>query len=157
MTIRPALRTYAQAGAAYGYATLWTTLLMLPMMSAVPYISAKVGIVSGKGLAGALREHYPRAVLYPAVLALIVANTINAGADIGAIAAAINLLPPIPAIAGRPRDPRFAASIEAILERLQDRDVPIAEDAAAARTSTDEEMTGEDEDPHSRRQPMSRG
>jgi len=92
------IATYAQAGAAYGYATLWTTLLMLPMMSAVQYISAKVGIVSGKGLAGALRDHYPRAVLYPAVLALVIANTINAGADIGAIAAAINLMLPIPAI-----------------------------------------------------------
>jgi NRAMP (natural resistance-associated macrophage protein)-like metal ion transporter len=92
------IATYAQAGASYGFATLWTTLLMLPMMSAVQYISAKVGIVSGHGLAGALREHYPRAILYPAVLGLVVANTINAGADIGAVAAAINLLVPLPAV-----------------------------------------------------------
>jgi NRAMP (natural resistance-associated macrophage protein)-like metal ion transporter len=90
--------TYAQAGAQFGYATLWTTVLMLPMMSAVQYISAKIGLVSGRGLAGVLREHYPRAVLYPTVLAMVFANTINAGADIGAIAAAINLLVPIPAI-----------------------------------------------------------
>jgi NRAMP (natural resistance-associated macrophage protein)-like metal ion transporter len=89
--------TYAQAGASYGYATLWTTLFMFPMMSAVQYISAKVGLVSGRGLAGVLREHYPRWVLYPALAALVVANTLNAGADIGAIAAAINLLVPIPA------------------------------------------------------------
>jgi NRAMP (natural resistance-associated macrophage protein)-like metal ion transporter len=89
--------TYAQAGAQFGYATLWVTLVMLPMMTAVQYICAKIGLVSGKGLAGVLREHHPR-LLLPAVLALIVANTLNAGADIGAIAAAINLLVPIPAV-----------------------------------------------------------
>ena len=87
--------TYAQAGARYGYATLWATIVMLPMMASVQYICAKIGLVNGRGLAGVLREHYPRAVLFPAVLALVVANTINAGADIGAIAAAINLIVPI--------------------------------------------------------------
>jgi len=90
--------TYAQAGAQFGFATLWTTLAMLPMMTAVQYMCAKIGLVTGQGLAGVLREHYPRAVLYPAVIALVLANTLNAGADIGAIAAAINLLVPIPAI-----------------------------------------------------------
>ena len=90
--------TYAQAGASFGYATLWTTLLMFPMMTAVQYISAKVGLVSGRGLAGVLRELYPRWVLYPALAALVVANTLNAGADIGAIAAALNLLIPVPAV-----------------------------------------------------------
>src|SRR6202142_708258 len=89
--------TYAQAGAEFGFATLWPTVAMLPMMLSVQYMCAKIGLVSGKGLAGVLREHHPR-LLYPAVLALIVANTLNAGADIGAIAAAINLLVPIPAI-----------------------------------------------------------
>ena len=88
--------TYAQAGAQYGFATLWTTLAMLPMQTAVQFICAKIGLVTGKGLAGVLREHYPRA-LYPAVIALVVANTLNAGADIGAIASAINLLVPVPA------------------------------------------------------------
>ena len=77
--------TYAQAGAAYGYATLWTTVVMLPMMISVQYICAKIGLVNGRGLAGVLHEHYPRWVLCPAVLALVVANTINAGVDIGAI------------------------------------------------------------------------
>jgi len=70
---------------------------MLPMIISVQYICAKIGLVNGRGLAGVLREHYPRWVLYPAVIALVVANTINAGVDIGAIAAAINLLLPIPA------------------------------------------------------------
>jgi len=89
--------TYAQAGAQYGFATLWTTLWMLPMQTAVQYMCAKIGLVTGRGLAGVLREHHPR-TLYPAVIALVLANTLNAGADIGAIAAAINLLVPIPAI-----------------------------------------------------------
>jgi NRAMP (natural resistance-associated macrophage protein)-like metal ion transporter len=66
--------TYAQAGAQYGFATLWTTLAMLPMQTAVQYMCAKIGLVTGKGLAGVLREHYPR-VLYPAVIALVIANT----------------------------------------------------------------------------------
>jgi hypothetical protein len=78
--------TYAQAGADHGFATLWTTVAMLPMMTAVQYMCAKIGLVTGHGLAGVLREHYPRA-LYPAVIALVIANTLNAGADIGAIAA----------------------------------------------------------------------
>src|SRR5665811_1600839 len=90
--------TYAQAGARYGFATLWATLLMLPLMTAVQYMCAKIGLVTGRGLAGVLREHYSRVVVYPAVIALVIANTLNAGADIGAIAAAINLLVPIPAI-----------------------------------------------------------
>ena len=90
--------TYAQAGARYGYSLLWATLWMLPLMSAVQYICAKIGLVTGRGLAGTLRTHYPRAVLYPAVGGMIVANTINAGADIGAIAAAINMLAPVPAV-----------------------------------------------------------
>ncbi len=92
--------TYAQAGAQFGYATLWTTILMLPMMIAVQYMSAKVGLVSGRGLAGALRQHYPRWMLYGSLAALVVANTLNAGADIGAIAASFNLLlPPVPGVA----------------------------------------------------------
>jgi len=65
-------------------------------MTATQMICARVGQVSGRGVAGVLRHHYPRWLLYPAVSALVLANTLNAGADIGAIAAAINLLIPIP-------------------------------------------------------------
>ena len=90
--------TYAQAGAQFGYATLWATLAMLPMMISIQYISARIGLVSGRGLGGVLRAKYPRAVVYPAVAALVIANTLNAGADIGAIAAAINLLVPVAAV-----------------------------------------------------------
>jgi NRAMP (natural resistance-associated macrophage protein)-like metal ion transporter len=88
--------TYTAAGASLGFATLWTAIVTLPLMAVVQFICAKVGMVSGKGLAGVLREHYSRRILYPAVIALLVANTINAGADIGAIAAAFNLFIPIP-------------------------------------------------------------
>jgi Mn2+/Fe2+ NRAMP family transporter len=88
--------TYAQAGAALGYASLWTALVTFPMMWSVQFICAKIGMVTGGGLARVLRRHYPRWLLYPVVGGLVVANTINAGVDIGAIAAAINLLVPIP-------------------------------------------------------------
>jgi NRAMP (natural resistance-associated macrophage protein)-like metal ion transporter len=88
--------TYAVAGASLGYATLWTALVSFPMMTAVQYTCAKIGMVSGTGLAGVLRQRFPRPLVYAAVFALLTANSINAGADIGAIAAAINLLVPIP-------------------------------------------------------------
>ncbi len=86
--------TYAVAGAGYGFATLWTALVTFPMMAAVQFTCAKIGLVTGQGLAGVMRRHYPRAVVFPVVTLLALANTINAGADIGAIAAAMNLLAP---------------------------------------------------------------
>ncbi len=88
--------TYSQAGASLGYATLWMAWVTFPLMAAVQYICAKVGLVTGRGLAGVLREHYPKLLLYPVVFLLLAANTINAGVDIGAIAAGLNLLIPIP-------------------------------------------------------------
>lgn len=91
--------TYTVAGASLGFATLWLAIFTYPLMATVQFICAKIGMVSGRGLASVLRIYYPRWLLYPAVLALVVANTINAGADIGAIAAAINLLVPIPILA----------------------------------------------------------
>jgi Mn2+/Fe2+ NRAMP family transporter len=65
-------------------------------MAVVQFLCAKIGMVSGMGLAGVLRNHYSRWLLYPAVLLLLIANTINAGTDIGAIAAAFNLFVPVP-------------------------------------------------------------
>jgi len=88
--------TYATAGASFGFATLWLALITFPLMAAVQFTCAKIGLVSGKGLAGVLREHYSRWLLYPAIAALVVANTVNAGADIGAIAAGINVIVPVP-------------------------------------------------------------
>lgn len=91
--------TYAQAGAALGLSALWTALFTFPMMYAVQFICAKIGMITGSGLARVLRVHYPRWLLYPVVGALVVANTINAGVDIGAVAAAVNLLVPVPVTA----------------------------------------------------------
>ena len=88
--------TYAVAGASLGFATLWTALFTSPLMIAALLTCARIGMVSGMGLAAVLRRHYARNLLYLTVIGLVIANTINAGADIGAIAAAINLLIPIP-------------------------------------------------------------
>src|SRR5262249_35826230 len=88
--------TYSIAGASLGFATLWTAILTFPLMSAIQFLCAKIGMVSGMGLAGVVRMHYSRAVLYPAVAGLVIANTINIGTDIGAIAAAMSLIVPVP-------------------------------------------------------------
>ncbi len=88
--------TYAVAGASFGFSTLWLVLLLFPLMSAAQFTCAKIGLATGRGLAGNVRRHYPRWVLYVVVSGVVLANTLNAGADIGAIAAGINLLVPIP-------------------------------------------------------------
>ena len=90
--------TYAVAGATLGLATLWTVLLSFPLMAAVQNICARIGLVSGVGLARVIKDRYPRWILYPAVLALFVANTINVGADLGAVADAIGLLVGVKAV-----------------------------------------------------------
>ena len=86
--------TYSQVGAQFGFGMLWTMLFSYPLMVAAQLICARIGRVTGKGLAGNLREHYPRWALYPLVFLLLVANTINIGADLGAMGAAIHLLLP---------------------------------------------------------------
>jgi NRAMP (natural resistance-associated macrophage protein)-like metal ion transporter len=91
--------TYALAGASFGSSMLWTALATFPMMTAVQFTCAKIGMVTGAGLAGVLRRHYSKRLLYSVVAGLVMANTLNAGADIGAIAAAVNLLVPIPTMA----------------------------------------------------------
>jgi NRAMP (natural resistance-associated macrophage protein)-like metal ion transporter len=88
--------TYAIAGASFGFNTLWMALVTFPMMASVQYMCAKIGMVSGRGLAGVLKIHFSRKLVYVTVFGLVVANSINAGADIGAIAAGINLLVPVP-------------------------------------------------------------
>ncbi|MBV9215039.1 MAG: Nramp family divalent metal transporter [Acidobacteria bacterium] len=88
--------TYTQAGAALGYGTLWTAIVTLPLMIVVQHICAKIGMCSGRGLAGVLHKYYSKKLLYPVVAGLVIANTINAGADIAAIAAAINMFVPVP-------------------------------------------------------------
>jgi NRAMP (natural resistance-associated macrophage protein)-like metal ion transporter len=92
-----AIGTYASAGAAFGASFLWTAPVTLPMMFAVVYLSAKLGQVAGEGLFAVLRRHYPRWLLYGTLTGVLIGNTIEAGADLGGIAAALNLLVPVPA------------------------------------------------------------
>ena len=86
------ISTYSVAGAAYGYATLWIALLTFPMMVAVQLMCARLGIVTGRGLATAVRIHYPHWVLWSACGILAVANIINIGADLGGMAEATQLV-----------------------------------------------------------------
>jgi len=91
-----AIGTYASAGASIGPAFLWTAPVTFPMMCAVVYLSAKLGQVAGKGLFHVIKDHYSRWILYPALIGVLIGNTIEAGADIGGMSAAIALLVPLP-------------------------------------------------------------
>lgn len=86
------IATYSQVGSQFGLNMLWTMVLSYPLMSGIQEISARVGLVTGHGLAESLRKHFPAWVLYGAIGMLLVANTINIGADIGAMGAAVHLL-----------------------------------------------------------------
>ena len=86
------IATYSQAGAQFGYDMGWTLLFSWPLMCAIQEISARIGRVTGRGIAGNLKLHYPIWILYVLVGLLVVANTINLGADVGAMAAALKLL-----------------------------------------------------------------
>src|SRR5712692_6908113 len=86
------IATYSQAGAQFGFAISWTMLFSYPLMVAIQQISARIGRTTGKGIAGNLRQHYPNWLLQGVVALLLVANTINIGADLGAMADALRLL-----------------------------------------------------------------
>ena len=86
------IATYSQAGAQYGYQLCWTLLFSWPMMCVIQEICARIGRVTGRGLAGVIKAQYPPAVLYALVTLLLIANTINIGADLGAMAAALKLV-----------------------------------------------------------------
>ena len=90
------IATYSQAGAAYGYGLLWAFPFMYPLLLTVQEACARIGAITGKGLAANLKEHYSRPVLYGAVALVVVANTLNIGADLGAMAAALQLFIDIP-------------------------------------------------------------
>ncbi len=77
------ISTYSVTGAAFGYAPLWTALFSFPLMTAVQMMCARLGMVTGEGLAGVIRRHYPRWVLWSACALLAFANTVNIGADLG--------------------------------------------------------------------------
>ena len=89
------IATYAQTGAQFGYGQLWTALFMLPLLIAIQEACARIGAVTGKGIVATIKEHYSKPVLYFIVLLVLVANTINLGVDIGAMAAAAELLIPV--------------------------------------------------------------
>ena len=86
------IATYSKAGAEFQFGLLWTILFTLPLMAAIQEICARLGRITGRGLAGNLRQHYPAAVLYPIVLLLVAANIFNLGADLGAMGDAVALL-----------------------------------------------------------------
>ncbi len=86
------ISTYSVAGAAYGYSTLWIALLTFPLMVAIQLMCARLGMVTGRGLAAAVRTYYPRWVLWGACAILVVANVINIGADLGGMAEATQLV-----------------------------------------------------------------
>lgn len=90
------IATYTQAGAQFGFGQLWTVLFMYPLMTAIQEASARIGAVKGKGIAAVVRDHYDKKILYSVVFLVVSANIINIGADIGAMAAATELLFPLP-------------------------------------------------------------
>lgn len=92
------IATYSQTGAQFGYGQLWTALYMLPFMTAVQEACARIGLVTGKGICSVVKDHYSKTVLYAVVALVVIANTINIGADIGAMASAAQLLVPAPFI-----------------------------------------------------------
>jgi NRAMP (natural resistance-associated macrophage protein)-like metal ion transporter len=86
------IATYSQTGAQFGFGQIWTALYQIPLLIAVQECCARIGVVTGKGLAGVIKEHYSRTILTGVVLLVVAANTINIGADIGAVAAATQLV-----------------------------------------------------------------
>src|SRR5581483_9509451 len=86
------IATYSQAGAAFAFSLLWTMVFSLPLIIAIQEISARLGRVSGRGIAANIRKYYSSWFLYPLVALLVIANTINLGADIGAMGDAARLL-----------------------------------------------------------------
>lgn len=91
-----AIGTYASAGAKFGSALLWTAPVTLPMMFAVVYLSSKLGQVCGEGLFAVVRRHYPRWILHVLLGGALVGNVIEAGADLGGMAAAAHIIAPVP-------------------------------------------------------------
>lgn len=90
------IATYSQAGAGYGYGFLWAFPLMYPLLLAVQESCSRIGAVTGKGLAAVIKENYSKKLLYMSVLLVVVANTINIGADLGAMAATTQLFIDVP-------------------------------------------------------------
>lgn len=88
------IATYSQAGAVYGFGLIWMSLFTLPLMSVVQEMCARIGMVTGQGLAANIRRYYSRPVLYVCTILLLAANIFNIGADLGAMAEGLRLLAP---------------------------------------------------------------
>ncbi len=88
------IATYSQAGAQFGFQLLWLAPITFPMMSLVQEMCARIGIVTGRGLAGNIRTHFSKRILYVTTLLLFAANAFNIGADLGAMAKAVQLIRP---------------------------------------------------------------
>ncbi len=89
------IATYTQTGAQFGYGQLWTALVMLPIQAATQEACARIGAVKGMGIAAVVKKYYSKKILVLMVGLVVIANTINIGADIGAVAAAIRLIVPL--------------------------------------------------------------
>ena len=88
------IATYSQTGSQYGFQLLWLSLFTFPLMAIVQEMCARIGLVTGRGLAANIRKHFPPWVIYVCTVLLIIANTFNIGADLGAMASASKLLLP---------------------------------------------------------------
>jgi Mn2+/Fe2+ NRAMP family transporter len=86
------IATYSQVGAQFGFSISWTMLFSYPLMAAIQEISGRIGRTTGRGVAGNIRRHYPVRLLNAIVGLLFIANTINIGADLGAMGDALSLL-----------------------------------------------------------------
>ena len=109
------IATYSQAGAQFGFALSWTMILTFPLMSAVQMISARIGRVTGHGIAGNLVRHYPAWLANMLVLLLLVANTINIGANLGAMADATSMVTGLPAVGFLLAFAIFCATAEVVM------------------------------------------
>jgi NRAMP (natural resistance-associated macrophage protein)-like metal ion transporter len=89
------IATYSQTGAQFGLRQLWSTIFTLPFMIVIQEMCGRIGLVTGVGLSGIIRKHYSKKLLYSTISLLLIANTINIGADLGAMAAALQLVVPI--------------------------------------------------------------
>src|ERR1700729_4354326 len=86
------IATYSQTGAQYGFGLLWLAAFTFPLMAVIQEMCARIGLVTGRGLAGNIRSHFGKKMLYFSTLCLFAANTFNIGADMGAMASAAQLL-----------------------------------------------------------------
>ncbi len=92
------IATYSQTGVLFGFSQLWVALFSYPFMTVIQEMCGRIGMVTGMGLAGVIRKEYSKKILALSVLLLLIANTINIGADLGAMASSVQLLLPIPFI-----------------------------------------------------------